>query len=365
MLLATVLLLPAVQLLVGPAASTLPTAGPFFRLTTVTVANSSSPALKYMAWIAPILIFGALLRTVWLITGLSRLYKLRSQSRLLQTAPLRGSTVEVRSSTEIQSAVSFGLLRPVILVPESWPGFAPDLQRAVIAHELSHLQRRDWPLHLLEEVILTAFWFHPAIRFVIGQIRLAREEAVDAETVRHTQDRHAYIRALLASVPGGSGIPAPAFRTAHNLTQRIKTLKQEYSMSKRKAALSFAGIAFCLLAGGRAAVWSFPLQAAQAGNPEKVYRVGNGVTAPAVVYKRHPSYTQEAKEGGLQGVVNLSAEILPDGTTRNIQVVTSLDPGLDAEAIAALREWHFRPATKDGNPVTVSTTIEFHFRLEP
>ena len=47
----------------------------------------------------------------------------------------------------------------------------------------------------------------------------------------------------------------------------------------------------------------------------------------------------------------------------NIRVVKSLERGLDAKAVEALKQWRFRPAERDGKPVSVSATIEFLFRL--
>ena len=52
-----------------------------------------------------------------------------------------------------------------------------------------------------------------------------------------------------------------------------------------------------------------------------------------------------------------------DGHPRNIAVRRSLEPGLDANAIAAMRHWRFRPATKYGKPMVFPATIDLHFRL--
>ncbi len=51
------------------------------------------------------------------------------------------------------------------------------------------------------------------------------------------------------------------------------------------------------------------------------------------------------------------------GIPQDIIVTRSLDPGLDQKAIEAVRQWRFRPATKNGRPVSVRATIEVNFRL--
>lgn len=94
-----------------------------------------------------------------------------------------------------------------------------------------------------------------------------------------------------------------------------------------------------------------------------VYRVGGGVTAPALLYKVEPEYSEEARKAKYQGTVVLYVEVSPDGKAVNPKVVRSLGLGLDEKAIEAVRKWRFRPGYKDGKPVTVAATIEVNFRL--
>jgi TonB family protein len=98
--------------------------------------------------------------------------------------------------------------------------------------------------------------------------------------------------------------------------------------------------------------------------PDGVYRVGGGITAPSLLSKVEPQYTQEARAGKIQGTSLLMVEIGPDGIARNITIRRSLEPGLDQKAIDAVTQWRFRPGTKDGVPVTVAATIEVNFRLQ-
>ncbi len=100
------------------------------------------------------------------------------------------------------------------------------------------------------------------------------------------------------------------------------------------------------------------------GNDEKVYKVGeNGVASPKLKQRIDPVYTAAAQESGITGSVVLSFEINKDGTTRNVKVVGNLEPSLDAEAVKAVGQWLFEPATKDGQPVICSAKTEVHFAL--
>lgn len=94
-----------------------------------------------------------------------------------------------------------------------------------------------------------------------------------------------------------------------------------------------------------------------------VYRVGGGVTAPVLVFKKEPEYSEEARKAKYQGTVVLYIEVTPDGRANNIKVARSLGLGLDEKAIEAVKQWKFKPGYKDGKPVTVAATIEVNFRL--
>jgi TonB family protein len=94
-----------------------------------------------------------------------------------------------------------------------------------------------------------------------------------------------------------------------------------------------------------------------------VYRVGKGTTAPKLLYKKEPEYSEEARKAKFQGTVVLAVEVDPSGHAINARVVRSLGLGLDEKAMEAVRQWKFQPGYHDGKPVTVAATIEVNFRL--
>lgn len=95
------------------------------------------------------------------------------------------------------------------------------------------------------------------------------------------------------------------------------------------------------------------------------YRPGSGVELPRVIREVKPQYTADAMRAKIQGIVELEAVVLPDGTVGQVQVTRSLDRtfGLDAKAIEAVRQWRFVPGTRFGQPVPVLVTIELTFTL--
>jgi TonB family protein len=92
-------------------------------------------------------------------------------------------------------------------------------------------------------------------------------------------------------------------------------------------------------------------------------RVGNGVSAPVLLRKQEPEYSEEARLGKYQGTVLLYVQISPDGQATNLKLIKSVGFGLDEKAADAVTQWHFAPGKRDGRPVTVEATIEVNFRL--
>jgi protein TonB len=96
---------------------------------------------------------------------------------------------------------------------------------------------------------------------------------------------------------------------------------------------------------------------------DRVYRVGNGVSAPKLIKDVDPEYTRAATQAGIQGRVVLWLVINAEGLPEQIRVQKSLDPGLDSKAVEAVSQWKFRPSLKDGSPVAVMINVEVNFKM--
>jgi protein TonB len=95
-----------------------------------------------------------------------------------------------------------------------------------------------------------------------------------------------------------------------------------------------------------------------------VYIPGRGgVTMPVPIHTVEPEYSDEARKAHAMGVVLVAIEVGPDGKPSNIRITRSFGMGLDEKAIEAVKQWRFRPGTKDGKPVAVAAQIEVAFHL--
>jgi TonB family protein len=89
---------------------------------------------------------------------------------------------------------------------------------------------------------------------------------------------------------------------------------------------------------------------------------GSELTAPVALRKVDPKYPPELRKANVEGEVILYAIIRKDGSVDSIQLVRSVDPGLDANAMEALAQWKFRPAQKHGEPVDLEAVVHIPFR---
>jgi beta-lactamase regulating signal transducer with metallopeptidase domain len=127
-------------------------------------------------------------------------------------------------SMEVDSPILFGLLRPVILLPADiakWT--SAEERRAMISHELAHLERRDQWINLFQITINTIFFFHPMVRYAGRQLSIEREIACDDFVLGLGTDQTVYAESLLKSAerslrPGG--LPGIALISAKQLLER-------------------------------------------------------------------------------------------------------------------------------------------------
>lgn len=99
---------------------------------------------------------------------------------------------------------------------------------------------------------------------------------------------------------------------------------------------------------------------------QSVYKPGNGVTLPVVTKQVKAVYTQAAMDAHIEGTVGLEVVVKSDGMVGDVKITRSLDPtyGLDDQAVTAMKQWQFKPGTKEGKPVAVQVDVMINFTLK-
>ena len=92
-------------------------------------------------------------------------------------------------------------------------------------------------------------------------------------------------------------------------------------------------------------------------------RIGDGVSAPVLIYQVDPEFSEEARKAKFSGNVEVYIWVDTDGKPSHIRVVRGVGMGLDEKAVEAVRQYRFKPAMKDGKPVQVDLYIDVNFQI--
>ena len=182
-------------------ASTSPRPWSFIRPVSIT------PLLPWMIllWLFGVAFFSLRLVGGWFYTQRLKSYGTRPLEEGLEQT-LRRLCDQLRAprparileSALVKVPMVIGWLRPVILMPASaFTGLSPQQLEAIIAHELAHIRRHDYLINLLQAVVETLLFYHPAVWWVSRRIRQEREHCCDDLAVAVCGDSLTYARALL------------------------------------------------------------------------------------------------------------------------------------------------------------------------
>ena len=285
---------------------------------------------------------GVAIRLGWLAIGFWKLRRYRRHSRPLEPAPTWGVEASLLVSDEIASPVTFGWRKPIVLLPASFPALAPQVQEAILCHEIMHVRRGDWLFTVVEEVVRAVFWFHPAIWWLLGEIGLAREQEVDRLAIEITHEREHYMDALLAIAGARAQLdlaPAPLFLRKRHLKHRVVLILKESRMSKTHL-ISTLTTGLAVLA---AACWlitgAFPLTAEpQVVNDAAGVTVNmNGAT---VLHRTGVGYPAGALQHGVQGALSVEVKLDSSGNVSDARVLSGPDE-LRRAALESVLQWHF------------------------
>ena len=121
----------------------------------------------------------------------------RLVSRFLSTVALKRQ-VRLKSHKKIVVPMTWGVIRPVILMPDDSRDWDEDRRSSALFHELSHVKRIDFAVMLLVRLSLAAFWFNPLIWVVFGLLKRDQEKACDELVLKAGIKPSTYAACLLA-----------------------------------------------------------------------------------------------------------------------------------------------------------------------
>ena len=162
----------------------------------------------WQSWAVPVWSIGVLMFSLRLAWGCKQVSSLRRRgapaeppvlatvaslaTRLGLTRPVRVLITAVADGPSV-----IGWIRPVVLLPSATLlGLTPEQLEAVLAHELAHIRRHDYLVNVLQILVETLLFYHPAVWWMSARIRQERELCCDDLAVNSCGDALCYARAL-------------------------------------------------------------------------------------------------------------------------------------------------------------------------
>ena len=141
-------------------------------------------SLHWTDWIAMCWVGGALFLLARLIVGIGAVWHLSTRSDdfndSISYIPSGWKrSVSVRQSEAVTVPMVWGLFRPVILLPADADRWQPEQRRAVLLHELAHIQRQDWLMQTIAQIACAVYWFNPLLWFAARWRQIEVERACD------------------------------------------------------------------------------------------------------------------------------------------------------------------------------------------
>jgi bla regulator protein blaR1 len=291
----------------------------------------------------------------------------------------------------------FGIVRPVLLWPATISEHLQDSHlSAILAHEVSHVRRRDNLAAAMHMAVEAIFWFHPMVWWLGARLLEERELACDEEVLQLGNSPSIYAESILKTCEFCVGAPLACVSgvTGAELKKRIVRIMTPNRAEKlspgRRLLLASVGVAavvgpvlFGLRNTPRVRAQSpqasdrqagaldsasqppgAPIQSSSKGAAvSQIYHIGGDVSAPELIFAPDPQYSEEAKRSKYQGICVLSLVVDAEGNPQRVQVVRHLGKGLDQKAVEAVKQYRFEPAMLHGDPVAVEVHIRMNFRL--
>jgi uncharacterized protein (TIGR03435 family) len=229
--------------------------------------DSGRPSLVtvlFAAWaIGALACLLPVLRTPW------RVRQLRSRSKswtvseailgALEIDPRTRRRTQVLVHDEVTAPLTCGIARPAILMPAEAARWSDAEIRQALVHELEHVRRADWPVHVATRVICALYWFHPLVWIAWRRLGLEAECACD-DAVLRTSERTAYAQQLVTLARRYAKPPIPALSMAgpSDLSVRVSALLDD---AQARGQLGFTRTAAIVGVAGLLVLSVAPLRA--------------------------------------------------------------------------------------------------------
>src|SRR5262245_20821825 len=189
---------------------------------------AAQPVRAPSDWIGLVWALGATLVLTRFSVGTALMW-LRTRRAHPMTIPAVNDRIPVLDAGRGAMPMTWGVIRPVILLPSEAVEWPAGRLRAVLLHELGHVARHDWLTLAMAELAVALYWFHPLAWWAVSCMRRERERACDDRVLAAGVGASGYAADLLEVARGLGGkrdnaLPAPAMARASNVESRLRAI---------------------------------------------------------------------------------------------------------------------------------------------
>lgn len=303
-------------------------------------------------------------------------------------------SVHLFRSAETEVPFTYGHFRPVIVLPDSLSESVNT--ETILIHEMVHIRRADYLLHVFERIVFWMFAGHPLLRALGREIQDLREMSVDAEVLARTEGRASDYARILFDFAYAKQEP----RLSAALSMAVKESKVKeriHRMSRFKKSASelilvrrhglMLAMALLVLTVGMVACAESAFSP-NADEPELTIseipappapispRMADGESEVFIVVEKMPepvggmraiydrvTYPELARAAGIEGRVVVQFVVDENGDVIDPRVIRGIGGGCDEAALDAVRGVKFTPGTQRGRNVAVQFQLPIVFRL--
>jgi beta-lactamase regulating signal transducer with metallopeptidase domain len=222
---------------------------------------------------------GASLVLFRLILGSVTIRRLRRQSTMIKGSECEDVVDDLRATLRLKRPVTvrvanqtippmtWGIFRPVVLLPATAVEWTEGRRRIVLAHELAHVKRNDGLLQVLLQAVCSLYWFNPIVWYAARRLRIERECACDDQVLKLGADADDYADHLLQvarTLNPGSGISLATVAMAHRSQLETRLLSildnrtRRQNISRAISGLLLSGVTLVTLAVAALQITAMP-----------------------------------------------------------------------------------------------------------
>jgi TonB family protein len=281
--------------------------------------------------------------------------------------------VRILSSSDLDSPVSCGLFRPLILLPDTAHQWSETVMTDVLMHELCHIKRLDWLSAMLCYLVAAVFWLNPLVWLVARRLHEESENSCDAAVVSAGRINTDYAESLLGVATGcirarrsrrTSALLMQTMHDQHTLKTRISRVLEEEVMNAvemkqqvQKTIVAVAVMSTVVLG----LLGSSQVLTAQE-RPDAANREIDREMIPLNTVE--PMYPSQAAEKRIEGWVHVRFTVKADGAvdSESLRIMEAEPPYVfDHTALAAAKRFIFSPRIVAGQAVDVPN-VQYVFR---